>query len=70
RLAGGDSRAFYLRLDGDIFLKSKPEIDARLIVAIAGRTMELDLPRLQVDARWRKGGLRTEVVMPLLQGGF
>ncbi len=70
RLAGGDTRAFYLRLDSDVALKGKPEIDARLIVAIAGHQMALDLPRVRVNAKWSKGELQTEFLFPLLQGDF
>lgn len=70
RLAGGDQRIFYIAIDGDVTLRRKPEIDARLIVAIAGQKLELDLPRFRVDARLRGGDVHMEVVVPLIHGGF
>jgi hypothetical protein len=70
RLAGGDTRIFYIAIDGDVTLRRKPEIDARLIIAIAGQKLELDLPRFRVDARLRGGDVQMEVVIPLIHGGF
>jgi hypothetical protein len=70
RLAGGHLRTFFIAIDGDVILKRKPEIDARLILAIAGQKLELDLPRFRVDAKLRDGDVQMEVVVPLIQGGF
>lgn len=70
RLAGGHMRTFYIAIDGDVLLRRKPEIDARLILAIAGQKLELDLPRFRVDAKLRDGEVQMEVVVPLIQGGF
>lgn len=70
RLAGGHLRTFYVAIDGDVTLRRKPEIDARLILAIAGQKLELDLPRFRVDAKFRDGDVQMEVVVPLIQGGF
>ena len=70
RLAGGDARGLHIRLDSDVALRGKPEIDARLILALAGRQLTLDLPRVRVGAKWGKRGLQTEVLVPLIEGGF
>jgi hypothetical protein len=70
RLAGGHMRTFYIAIDGDVALRRKPEIDARLILAIAGQKLELDLPRFNVNAKWRDGDVQMEVVVPLIHGGF
>lgn len=70
RLAGGDARGLHIRLDSDVALRGKPEIDARLVLALAGRQLTLDLPRVRVGAKWGKSGLQTEVLVPLIEGGF
>lgn len=70
RLAGGHMGTLFLRLDSDIALKGKPEIDARLLVAIAGYQLKLDLPRVRIAAKWRRGQLQMEYMVPLIQGGF
>lgn len=70
RLAGGHMRTFFISIDGDVTLRRKPEIDARVVLAIAGQKLELDLPRFRVDAKWRDGDVQMEVVVPLIQGGF
>lgn len=70
RLAGGHKGALFLRLDSDIALRGKPEIDARLLLAVAGYQLQLDLPRVRVAAKWRRGQLQMEYMVPLIQGGF
>lgn len=70
RLAGGHMGTFYIAVDGDITLRKKPTIDARLILAIAGQKLELDLPKFRVDAKMREGDLQMELVVPLIDGGF
>lgn len=70
RLAGGHLRTFFVAIDGDVTLRRKPEIDAKLIVAVAGQKLELDLPKFRVDAKLRGGEVQMEVVIPLIQGGF
>jgi hypothetical protein len=70
RLAGGHMRTFYIAVDGDVTLRRKPEIDAKLILAVAGQKLELDLPKFRVDAKLRGGEVQMEVVVPLIQGGF
>lgn len=70
RLAGGHMQTFYIAIDGDVLLRRRPEIDARLILAIAGQKLELDLPRFNVNAKWRDGDVLMEVVVPLIHGGF
>jgi hypothetical protein len=70
RLAGGHLRTFFIAIDGDVLLRRKPEIDAKLILAVAGQKLELDLPKFRVDAKLRGGEVQMEVVVPLIQGGF
>jgi hypothetical protein len=70
RLAGGHMGTFFIAVDGDITLRKKPTIDARLILAIAGQKLELDLPKFRVDAKMREGELQMEFVVPLIDGGF
>lgn len=70
RLAGGHMGTFFIAIDGDITLRRKPTIDARLILAIAGQKIELDLPKFRVDAKLREGDLQMEFVVPLIDGGF
>lgn len=70
RLAGGHMRTFFIAIDGDVTLRKKPTIDAKLILAIAGQKLELDLPKFRVDAKWRDGDVQMEVVVPLIHGGF
>jgi hypothetical protein len=70
RLAGGHMGTFFIAIDGDITLRRKPTIDARLILAIAGQKIELDLPKFRVDAKMREGELQMEFVVPLIDGGF
>jgi hypothetical protein len=70
RLAGGHMGTFFIAIDGDITLRKKPTIDARLILAIAGQKLELDLPKFRVDAKMREGELQMEFVVPLIDGGF
>jgi hypothetical protein len=70
RLAGGHMQTFFVAIDGDVTLKRKPEIDAKLILAVAGQKLELDLPKFHVNAKLRDGEVQMEVVVPLIQGGF
>jgi hypothetical protein len=70
RLAGGHMRTFFIAIDGDVTLRRKPEIDAKLILAVAGQKLELDLPKFRVDAKLRDGEVQMEVVVPLIHGGF
>jgi hypothetical protein len=70
RLATGHLGTFFVAIDGDVALRKRPEIDARLIVAIAGQKLELDLPRFSVYARRLYGELDMQLVFPLIQGGF
>jgi hypothetical protein len=70
RLAGGHMGTFFIAIDGDITLRRKPTIDARLILAVGGQKLELDLPKFRVDARLREGDLQMEFVVPLIDGGF
>ena len=70
RLAGGHMGTFFVAIDGDITLRRKPTIDARLILAVGGQKLELDLPKFRVDAKLREGDLQMEFVVPLIDGGF
>ncbi len=70
RLAAGHDRVFQIRFNGHLTLQRKPVLDARLSIRVPGHEFAFDLPSLRVDARWRSGGVKTEIFVPVIRGGF
>lgn len=71
RIGGGDPRYLELKLASDVrFFNGRAQITARIDFAIAGRTIHLELPEMEMVPASYRGERGVEVRLPLFRRNF
>lgn len=70
-LGGGDPDSFRLHIDSDVLIgKGRARIQARLELAIAGHSLAIDVPDLDLDTESVSGERAVMLSLPLVEGKF
>ena len=70
-LGGGDSESFRLHVNSDVLIgKGRARVAARIDLAIAGHSFELEVPEFDVDTESVTGERAVLVSLPVLEGKF
>jgi hypothetical protein len=70
-LGGGDPDSFRLHLDSDVLIgKGRARIQARVELAIAGHSLEVEVPDLDLDTENVSGERAVMLSLPLVEGNF
>lgn len=71
RVGGGNSEFLTFRLASDVhFTEGRARISTRLDLAVAGRTMKLDLPEMEMAPASYRGERGVELRLPLFRRTF